>query len=113
MISISRIKYKMKRFLIKRNLILKQKIYQWLGIKTLTNEVNANFIQINALEEYIKIDKGIKEFVKNQCIKYNITDPDIIKQIIKNQENKNYLDYNNKMLPEEMKEESKKINCSI
>jgi DNA-directed RNA polymerase subunit RPC12/RpoP len=83
---------------------LKQKIQKLIGFKTLTNEVNANFIQINALEKYVKKDKEINEFVKDQCKKYNIKDHEHIKQLIKSQEIKNYLEYNNEILIEEMKE---------
>jgi len=97
------IKYKIKRYLERIKLILKQKVQQWLGLATLTKEVHYNFIHINALEEYIKAEKDIEDFVKTQCKKHNITDHENIKQIIKNQEVKNYLDYKDKILTEEEK----------
>jgi len=102
----SKFKHMKKLFINLKSFILvwiKQKIQKFIGFKTLTNEVNANFIQINALEKYIEKNKAIKDFVETEC-KYGIIDPENIKQLIKSQEVKNYLDYNNEILIEEMKE---------
>jgi len=94
---------KVKKYLYEKMLRLRNKIQKWLGLNVITNEVNANFIHLNALEEYIKDENDIEKFVEIQCKKYKIKDPENIEQIIKNQKNKNYLAYNNKILPEQLK----------
>lgn len=100
---------KIKSSLRETNFWLKRKISQWLGIKRLSKEIHYNFIHINALDEYIKKDKEIKSFVLSQCKEHGIIDPENIKQLIKSKEDKNYFDYNNKILPETMKEIPQKI----
>jgi len=85
---------------------LKTKIQKWLEIRSIDHEIRiiTSIIKFNEIEEYIKNEKSIEDFIKTNCKEYGIINPESIKQITKNQKIKAYLDYNNKILPESMKE---------